>query len=369
MVLLAAPALVYAQVEPIDLVNQVDLDNYRHNLDDLLYAHDGDNRGVNGPEHDLARNNIEATFTSLGLDTYLHPFDYRGKTYYNVVGVMEGQVTPDQQYIIGAHYDSVDNPGADDNGSGVAGMMEMARIFTQYDFEATIIFISFDREEQGLWGSKAYASEHRDDDIRGMISADMIAYTAGGGTCKIYGRTASNSIKYPLADAVERYSNGLIPEIKGTFDASDHAPFEWEGKPACLFIEGDWTINPCYHRQCDSVDTPDYIDYDFAWQMVRSATGYLAEAAGLISDTRCADMKKFAARCRGRGKIVAKAKMRNTNHNGQTVTFGIDNIEHFDVVIKGKKAKLRKCCYNGPHTVSIVDPANCVDPVEVGCPD
>ncbi len=364
LLFVAAPA--HAQTGPIDLVEQIDADSYRHYLDDLLYTHNGDNRGF-GAEHDLARANIRDTFTSFGLDTYLHPFTYSGQTYYNVVGVHEGTVTPSVQYIIGAHYDSVDNPGADDNGSGTAGVMEIARIASQYDFESTIIFIAFDREEQGLIGSDAYSWEHRTDDIRGMVSLDMIAYNTGAMTCDIYGRSSSNNVKFGMQQAIATYSGGLTAIVNAELDGSDHAPFEWRGKPACLLIE-DWG-NPCYHRACDSVDTSNYIDYDYAAMMLRGAIGWLAEQAGLPGDdTRCSNMKKFVVRCNDSGVIKAKVVMRTTENNGQTITFEIDGSQQFDAVIVDRRAKLAVCCYNGAHEVSVIDPPACVSPLVTACP-
>ena len=98
---------------------QVSEASYRHYLDDMLYTHAGDNRGF-GPEHDLAQANIAALFASFGLTVTLEPVNYGGDVYYNVVGTKLGATLPDQEYIIGAHYDSVSNPGADDNASGVA---------------------------------------------------------------------------------------------------------------------------------------------------------------------------------------------------------------------------------------------------------
>lgn len=356
-----------AQVRPIDLVNQVDVNSYRQILDDELYTHNGDNRGVNGPEHDMARDNIEDAFISFGLETRLHPFRYNNVTYYNVVGVLPGTVTPEQQYIVGAHYDSVNNPGADDNASGTAGVIELARIFSQYEFEDTLIFIGFDREEQGLIGSRAYANEYTGDQIQGMISMDMIAYNTGAGSCDIYGRSASNTIKNALASAVTRYGDGLRPVILGQLDGSDHAPFEWVGKQACLIIE-DWG-NPCYHTQCDSVDNPNYIDYDYAVQITRSVAGYLAESAGLISeDTRCLDLKKLKARCKSSGKLKATVVMRNESHDGQSLTFSVDDQEFYEVTIHGKKANWVRCCYNGMHNIGIADPAECVPAKQVQCP-
>ncbi len=261
------------------IVDQISVETYQHYLDDLLYTHPGDDRGW-GPEHDLARANIFDTFESFGLDVQLDPFQYESDTYYNVVAIIPGSTTPQQQYIIGAHFDSVGNPGADDNGSGTAGVMEIAHVLSAYEFDSTIIFIAFDREEQGLIGSDAYATKHAADDIHAMISMDMIAYNTGADSVDIYGRSASNPLKQVLADAVKTYGDGLSSVIGGTFDASDHAPFEWQGFEACLIIE-DWG-NPYYHSEFDHVEMPDYIDYDFAVQIVRSVCGWLVDSAGLI---------------------------------------------------------------------------------------
>lgn len=266
-----------AQVERV--VDQVSQSSYRHFLDDLLYTHYGHNRGF-GAEHDLARDNIYNHFRSLGLRTTLEPFTYSGRTYYNVVAIHPGTVRPNEIYIVGAHMDSVNNPGADDDGSGTAGVMEAARVLSNHFFEATITFIAFDREEQGLIGSQAYVQRHRNDNIQGMIQLDMIAWNSGANIAQIFGRSASNAVKQALANAITRYGNGIQPVIRGAWDASDHAPFEWAGFKAALLFETDG--NPYYHTQWDSVDTPNYINYVYATNLTRSAVGYLATAAVLI---------------------------------------------------------------------------------------
>ncbi|MCP3902551.1 MAG: M28 family peptidase [Planctomycetes bacterium] len=271
----------------LDVCQQINVASYQHYLEDLLYTHAGDNRGY-GPEHDLARANIVSTFESFGFDVTLEPFDYSGTEYYNVVAVKQGSFLPNSRYIIGAHFDSANNPGADDNGSGTAGVMEIARVLAPLDFAYTIVFIAFDREEQGLHGSDAYATAHAGDDIRGMVSLDMIAYNSGAESVDLYGRAASNSVKDALADAVADYSGGLDLSIQGSMDASDHAPFEWQGFPACLIIE-DWG-NPYYHTQSDNVDMPGYLDYDFAVKVCRSVTGWLADAAVRLVPACTADL-------------------------------------------------------------------------------
>jgi len=143
-------------VPALELVNQVSSTTYTGFLNDALYTHTGDNRGISGAQHDLARTNIVNSFQTYNLQPVLDPFTYSGSTYYNVVGTIPGCLHPEQYYIVGAHYDSVNNPGADDNGSGTAGVLELARVFSQYAFESSVLFIAFDREEQGLVGSNAH---------------------------------------------------------------------------------------------------------------------------------------------------------------------------------------------------------------------
>ncbi len=351
----------------MDVVDEISVETYRHYLDDQLFARDGDVRTPFAPQHDMARDNIEAAFRSFGLETTLEPFQWQSNTFYNVVGVKRGSVYPDRQYIIGAHYDSVNVPGADDNASSVAGVMEIARVLSQYEFESTLVFIGFDIEEPGLVGSARYVEQHAGDDIRGMVSMDLIAYNSGTTTCVIYGRAASNPIKSALGEAVARYSN-LAAEIRGQLDRSDHAPFEARGIQACWLIEQDGLErNPCYHRLCDSVDTPGYIDYDYAVQIVRGLTGYLVEHAGLIDPSRCDDIKKFDASCRQHGVVKALVRYRNRDHNGESVTFLLDNGRDFRMNVDGKRARLLTCCLEGEHTVALIDPADCRPPVVVDC--
>jgi hypothetical protein len=263
--------------------NQVTVASYRSFLGGsmvpgILYTHTGSNRQW-GPNHDLARNNIFDTFESYGLNPVLEPFDYSGTTYYNVVATKVGTTYPNDEYVIGAHFDSVNCPGADDNASGVSLVLEAARILRQYDSAYTIRFIAFDREEQGLIGSDAYVAAHPTASILGMISADMVSYDNGANHCRLYGRSSSDPLKLALGSAITTYSS-LSWTNYGQMDASDHAPFEWGGYQACCLIE-NYTDNPYYHQTTDSVDTPGYINYAFAVNMTRSVVGYLVDAAGV----------------------------------------------------------------------------------------
>ncbi len=278
----AAPAA--ASEEGLTAATLVQEESYRYFLDDMLYTHAGDNRGF-GAEHDLARANIVSLLESFGLDVTLHAFPYDGDTYYNVVGTKLGTVYPFQEFIVGAHYDSVDNPGADDNASGVALVLEAARILSAYDSDYTIRFIAFDREEQGLVGSYWYVQDHITDDILSMISTDMVAYNKGTNSVDI--ESNSTWLKSNLALAVTEYGDGLGYQLLPGGYGSDHYYFEMYGFDAGLYIE-DWG-NPFYHSFRDNVDEPDYIDYEYVVRMTRSIVGYLVDAAVVHVDLPDAD--------------------------------------------------------------------------------
>jgi hypothetical protein len=260
---------------------QVDQESYIEFLDVWLYTHIGDSRGPNGPDLIPARDNIAMLMESYGLDVELEPFSYGSGTYHNVVGTKLGTVHPDQEFIIGSHYDSVSNPGADDNASGTALVLEAARIISQYESDYTIRFVTFSMEEAGLIGSEAYVDAHFADDILGMISADMVAYDTGTDNCNVYGRSASDPIKQAMADAVAEYGSGLGATIGGDTPYSDHAPFEAAGLQACLLIEGLVWSNPFYHTQDDNFENPDNLNFDYAEKMARSVVGWLVDAAGV----------------------------------------------------------------------------------------
>jgi hypothetical protein len=120
-----------------------------------------------------------------------------------------------------------------------------------------------------------------------MISPDMVAYNTGADTFDIYGRTASNPLKYALADAIQTYGQGVSYYVGGTLDGSDHASFEWEGIPACLLIE-DWG-NPYYHTPQDNINKANYLDYAYATKATRSVVGFLVDNAGVIVEEPTGD--------------------------------------------------------------------------------
>ena len=107
----------------------------------------------------------------------------------NVIGIQRGTLYPDTYVVCGSHFDSFSweamyggmAPGADDNATGVASVLESARIMTQYEFEYSIIYCAYGCEEMGLYGSEAYASRCQEQgmDIIGYFNNDMNGYLYG----------------------------------------------------------------------------------------------------------------------------------------------------------------------------------------------
>ena len=138
------------------------------------------------------------TYLGMGIDSvFLHDFvflyhDTLRETSDNVIAIQRGLVYPDEYVVCGAHYDSYNKspghpdslyaPGADDNASGTAGILETARLLSQYKFERSIMYCGWAAEEVGLCGSAAYAKECADSlvDIVGYFNLDMIGYLEEG---------------------------------------------------------------------------------------------------------------------------------------------------------------------------------------------
>jgi hypothetical protein len=266
---------------PLSPAESVDIDNYRRLMEEELFTWLGDDRGF-GPEHDLARDNIEAELASLGLDVALEPFSWEDQTFHNVVATAHGAAGPDDVIVVGAHFDSMETPGADDNATGTALVLEMARIFSGFELERTVVFVAFDREEQGRFGSKAFVAEHGAG-IDFALTADMIGQDHGAFAHDLFSTAASLPRVEAFAAAIEEHGGGLEgrPITGDVYGFSDHESFELEGIPAFVIIEADYTLNTHYHEPTDAIDQYEgYIDYDYVEALLEACAGFLGDEAG-----------------------------------------------------------------------------------------
>jgi hypothetical protein len=298
----------------IDIVNQVQAENLTPSLDSyrdfftLLPVNSGVQRGYSGPQAqpDLlaARSTIYQALTDLlgpaGGTVSYQDFTQSGYAGRNIVGVLPGQDPGNtRQYVIGAHYDSVGNPGADDNASGVAGMLEAAYVLSQHQFASTLVFVAFDLEEEGLWGSQVYAAaaQNNHDNIQGMVSMDMIAFNnpANPNTAEIC-RAYDNGviIQNEVYQAFGDYTTLNLTLNPATIVYSDHGPFSDYGYPAALVIDdldgNNNPTNPYYHTANDfylNNGTPQqygglaYLDLDYAADLTRGVVAWAADEGGL----------------------------------------------------------------------------------------
>ena len=219
-------------------------------------------RNKNQPGNDKAADYIEQKLEYYGLEVHNQSFGSVGR---NVYGIQTGTQYPNQKFIICAHYDDMPSgpiaPGADDNASGTAAVLEAARILTQYLSEYTIIYALWDEEEYGLIGSAFYAqlAQAAGDSILGVVNMDMIAYDSDNDNVgEIHIRPVANSLnlKDKWVEVNTDYNIGIIPSIinPGT-TASDQASFWNNGYGALLLIEeyygGDF--NAYYHSTNDLI--------------------------------------------------------------------------------------------------------------------
>ncbi|MEY4529433.1 MAG: hypothetical protein RLZZ156_154 [Deinococcota bacterium] len=159
----------------------------------------------------------------------------------NVVAKFSDQ---NPKLVLGAHFDSVPgSPGANDNASGTAAILEMARRLAP-ELRQQIYFVSFDAEEDGLIGSNAFVQAMPTsslDGLKAMLNFDMIA--------------VNNNLSVGGSSSLVNLIRGLYPQIGrfNDFAGSDHASFLSEGVPAVFFWRG---FDPNYHLPSDSKVNP-----------------------------------------------------------------------------------------------------------------
>ena len=222
------------------------------------------------------------------VETY--EFKVRGKTHQNLILNLPSATSSKQQppILIGAHYDAVPGtPGADDNATGVAALLELARAFAAQPANYPLRLVGFDMEEYGLLGSVQYAADlkQQQQPLRLMISLEMLgycdsapgsqSYPAGlerfypnrGNFIALIGNLLtipdlirlSRSIRKTgaLSEWLPVPNRGLI--VRQT-RLSDHAPFWDQGYRAMMVTDTAFMRNPHYHKASDRIET---LDLDF----------------------------------------------------------------------------------------------------------
>lgn len=241
---------------------------------------------------DKSADYIESKMRSYGCNVKKQPFSFSGNTYHNVICEIKGTEKGNKSIlVIGAHYDTITGtPGADDNASAVAGMLELARLVSERPIKHTIRFVAFCLEEPPAFrtknmGSYVYAESLKKEgaDVYGMISLEMIGYFSDekgsqyypisilkwfypdkGNFIAFVGDFSSRQFTWKMEENFKKFSSLPVESIS-TFksipgiDFSDHRNF-WEfGYPAFMITDTSFYRNPNYHM---ATDTPETLDYD-----------------------------------------------------------------------------------------------------------
>lgn len=243
-----------------------------------------DTRATHTVKCDQAEQFVFERLQAMGFsDVQYDPYSFSSTSARNVVATLPGTVNPQRVVLLGAHLDSTSPisstlaPGANDNASGVAGLMMIAQVLRQYSFENTIRFVAFTGEEQGLYGSQHYANAAlaRGDSIVGVVIFDMIAWHSALNQIDIEGETAWLPLMNVMRDACARYSGVGTTMVLNSW-GSDHVPFQDVGYPAFLAIESEYPSYPCYHQTCDSTG---WNQASFGADVCRGALATLAHLA------------------------------------------------------------------------------------------
>ena len=247
----------------------------------------------------------------------------------NIVATLKGSQpqAADRIYIVSGHYDSMcgspteakcDAPGANDDASGTAAVLEMARVMAKYEFDATIVFMTVAGEEQGLLGSTHFAEQAKQKNwnVDAMFTNDIVGNTLGGngirdrGTVRVFSEGVpsnetqaeattrrsvggeNDSASRQLARFIKETSEAYVPGMKVWMiyrrdrygRGGDHIPFLERGYPAVRFTE----VNEDYHHQHQNVrvengvqygDLPQFVDFAYIANVARVNAASLATLA------------------------------------------------------------------------------------------
>lgn len=266
------------------LVDQVDEARWFSDLGTLASY----NRYSNGDGIFDAENWLVQQMTAMpNINVTTPGFPMGGRDVHNVVGTLVGAVRPDEWFIVGGHYDSTSQspqtsaPGAEDNASGCAGVLEMARIFAENPPHATVLFICYVGEEQGLLGSIDHASDlvssGNSSKVQAMLNMDMIGYTSDADLdCLLESAPIGQFLIDALSDAAATYTSLRIETTLSAW-GSDHVPYLDRNMPALLTIENDWSDYPYYHS---TGDLPGNITPAMGREILKMNVAALSEMAG-----------------------------------------------------------------------------------------
>ncbi len=276
-------------------------------------ALEGERHPVSSPGAlDAAAQYVERELRAVGLKAGRRPFVFGGSSHDNVVATKPGADAGRPRVLVGAHFDTVrGTPGADDNASGVAALLEVARFLSGVPLATDVDLVGFNLEEpQGITyraGSRAFAKEARRRRVRyvGAFILEMLGYTdprrgsqsippllfwkrvpregtflaatGHGGSARLLRTFVATAREAVPALAVVTFRTPLRGWLVPDTRLSDNASFWDAGYPALMLTDTAYLRNPHYHRASDRLDT---LDFEFLAQATDAVAAAVIRVAG-----------------------------------------------------------------------------------------
>ena len=293
---------------------EVELDRLRAHVAELARTP----RPAGSPALERARDFVSRLLEASGWELHRHPFAATTEDGTRLAGVNLIAHHPQQpargkpRFCLGAHLDSrPETPGADDNASAVAALLEIARLLPanwSSDARVEVELVVFDLEEHGMLGGAEHArlTKANGTDLRGMVSLEMLGYCSHVPNTQMLPRalvglypTTGNFIaiigNQNSAALIEQWREGMqtisglpvewlsVPANGESLQAtrlSDHSPFWDAGYPALMITDTSFLRNPHYHLPSDTIDT---LDFDFLTKVTQGSLAAVRRvmAAGL----------------------------------------------------------------------------------------
>ena len=241
------------------------------------------------PQFAAACDFVGQRLAELGYKTSRQAITVNGGACQNVIATRKGTGPASRgTVVVSAHLDSINHegtatspaPGADDDGSGSAGVIEIARALKDHQGKHDLALILFGGEEEGLFGSKQYVAAAKPTAlrrIRAVVHMDMIAsLNTTSPSVLLEGAQVSQPVMDGLAAAAATYTRLGVQTSLSPHD-SDHVPFIRKNVPAVLTIEGTDDANTAIHSARDTLEK---INFDLALEILRMNTAFVAQVLG-----------------------------------------------------------------------------------------
>lgn len=352
--ILRAQTFIQAYQDRANKVSQTNINSYLQEFEALGVKRTGTTQNTN------AFNWIKNKYISLGYTTadfFEHSWTANGYSSKNLIVTKTGTLYPNKFVIVCGHFDSINGPGTNDNGSGTSIILEIARILKDVPTEYSIKFIHFSGEEQGLLGSSRYVSQIVNGtspkmDIKVVVNLDQVGGLATKANTKLYhdkDQSNPSSNNAAAAIAVQELANCtlLYSPLAVDFDpaeSTDYVPFQQNGE----IITGYWEYEGGYNNPYVHTANDLYVNMDpvYVLNVGKSAVGSIqhfsvaSKSILAVEDASASNVLEAVQFYPNPAKNILNLKIDNsiksftfeiTDMNGNQILFNTENNHQIDI--------------------------------------